>query len=127
MTPRPLLLVVAAATAPIFWLGQVLLSYLVTAQGCYPGDAPRPAAALPALQMTIWTFDALALAAALAGGAISLWAWRGMRGAPQEAIATRANGRDRFLVLWGLCANLGFFLAIVFNAIATVTVTPCAS
>jgi hypothetical protein len=127
MTPRPLFLIAAASAAPLFWLGQVMLGYWVTAQGCYPGDAPRsvPAAGL---MMAVWCFDAVALLAALAGGAISLAAWRGLdRRTGHDAAMATGEGRTRFLAIWSLYASLWFFCAILFNTIATLTVPPCAT
>jgi hypothetical protein len=128
MTPRPLFLIATACIAPLFWTGQVLLGYFVSAQGCYPGDAPRPGISTPALQTAIWTFDAVALAAALAGGAISLLSWVRLNRQPaQEHVVSTGEGRAHFLAIWGLYSSLWFFCAILFNAIATFMVTPCAT
>lgn len=127
MNPRPTFLIAAAAAAPLFWLGQVLLSYLVTAKGCYPGDTPLPGAAVAALQVTLWSFDAIALLAALGGGAASLIAWRGLhRTEGHDTAVATGEGRTRFLTLWGLYSSLWFFCAILFNTIASITVPPCA-
>jgi hypothetical protein len=125
MTQRPIILIIAAALAPLFWAGQMVLSYFVTAQGCYPGDAPRHVIASPALQTTIWAFDGIALAAALAGGAISLLSWRRL-GHNHESVVATGEGRTRFLVLWAAYSSLWFFFPILFNVIATATVPPCA-
>jgi hypothetical protein len=127
MMPRPLFLIAAASASPLFWLGQVLLGYWVTAQGCYPGAAPQPA--IPAgLMMAVWSFDAVALLAALAGGAVALVTWRGLhRASGHDSAVATGEGRTRFLAIWSLYASLWFFCAILFNTIATVTVPPCAS
>lgn len=127
MSPRPLFLIVAASLAPLFWAGQLMLGYWVTAQGCYAGDTPGPGAAAPGLQATIWSFDAVALLAALAGGGISLLTWRRIgRAQTHAAVVATGEGRTRFLAIWGLYSSLWFFGAILFNTIATVTVPPCA-
>lgn len=126
MIVRPVFLIVTASLAPVFWLGQVMLSYFVTAQGCYPGDAPGPVWPAPALQMALWAFDAVALLAALAGGAMSLIAWRQVNREDGQDGAV-AVGRTRFLVLWGLYSSLWFFFAILFNAIGSFMVMPCAT
>ncbi len=123
MRLRPLSLMIAASIAPLFWAGQVLLGYFVSAQGCYPGNAPRPGVAVPMLQMFLWTFDAVALAAAMAGGTVSLVSWRRLRCVHETA---GEEGRTRFLAVWALCSSLWFFFAILFNVIATAMVPPCA-
>jgi hypothetical protein len=127
VSPRPLFLIAAASLAPLFWMGQVLLSYWVTAQGCYPGDAPEPGMAVSGIQAAVWSFDAVALVAALAGGIMSLMVWRRIgRAGAHPAVVAMGEGRTRFLAIWGLYSSLWFFFAILFNAIATVTVPPCA-
>ena len=37
---RLIALLFGAAAAPIFWLGQLMLAYAVTAYACYPADHP---------------------------------------------------------------------------------------
>jgi hypothetical protein len=126
MNRRPLLLIAAASLAPLFWAGQVMLSYFVTAEGCYPGDGPRPGMPAASLQAAIWAFDMVALAAAVTGGVISLLSWRRL-GHGHEAVVATGEGRTRFLILWGLYSSLWFFFAILFNAIASLMVPPCAN
>jgi hypothetical protein len=112
-----LTLLLAACAAPVFWLGQLMLGYGVTAYVCYPGDHPQGLAATGPLFAALLAFDAVALIACAAGGAVSYAA--GRRGA--------GGGRDRFLALWGIMSSLWFFAAILFNTIASVTVPPCLS
>lgn len=113
-SPRFLLLLFGAGAAPIFWLGQVMLGYGVTAYVCYPGDHPQGIASGPALGAAMTIFNIIALIAAVAGG---MAAWRCWRRDPQ--------GANRFLALWGLFSSLCFFSAILFNVIASVMVPPC--
>ena len=40
-------LLFGASAAPIFWLGQTVLAYAVTAHACYPGRYPQAASASP--------------------------------------------------------------------------------
>jgi len=127
MSPRPLFLIIAASLAPLFWSGQVMLSYWATAQGCYPGDAPGPGVPVSGIQAAVWGFDAVALLAALAGGAMSLVIWRRIGQADtHHAVVATGEGRTHFLAIWALYSSLWFFFAILFNVIATVTVPPCA-
>lgn len=120
-------LLLACAAAPIFWAGQVMASYAVSAYVCYPGETPRSGAPGFLLNLLI-AFDAVALAAALLGGVISLSAWRKVR--QQHPSATQSDlsaGRTRLLALWGLMSSLWFFLAILFNVIASLWVPLCAN
>jgi hypothetical protein len=123
-----LLLLFGASAAPIFWLGQLMLGYGITAFACYPGDHPvAPASVLP-LQGALIAFDAVALLACLAGGVVSWLCWQrskdGKPGGHRHALHT-GEGRVRFLALWGIMSSLWFFAAILFNTIASVTVPPC--
>ena len=125
-----LTLLFGATAAPIFWTGQLILSYAVTAYVCYPGDHPHPLAPGATLFPVLLVFDAVALLACAAGGIISWRAWdrsaHAGRAAPHHILHT-GEGRDRFLAMWGLMSSLWFFFAILFNAIASVTVPPCLS
>ena len=121
-------LVFGAAAAPIFWLGQLMLGYGVTAFICYPGDHPRALAPDGHLQALLIAFDVVALLACLLGGGTAWWCWRQTR--EEKAGGNRSalhigEGRARFLALWGMMSSLGFFGAILFDTIASVTVPPC--
>ena len=121
------MLLLACAAAPIFWAGQVMASYAVSAYVCYPGDAPRSSAPSFLLNLLI-AFDVVALAAALLGGAISLFAWReARRQQPSAQPLDLSAGRTRLLALWGLMSSLWFFFAILFNVIASLWVPLCAN
>lgn len=113
--PHFLWLLFGCSAAPLFWLGQMMLGYAVTAYICYPGDHPVALAAKSPLLAALIAFDVIALAACGAGALVS---WRGWQ-------RVRPGGRNRFLALWGLMSSLWFFAAILFNAIASLVVTPC--
>jgi hypothetical protein len=121
-----LTLLFGCVAAPLFWTGQLILGYGVTAQACYPGDHPAALAASGPLFTLLILFDAVALAAAAAGGLVSWRAWRRVRapGGHTHTLHT-GEGRNRFLAMWGLLSSLWFFGAILFNTIASVTVPPC--
>jgi hypothetical protein len=123
-----LLLLFGATVAPIFWLGQLMLGYWVTAVGCYPGDHPVPLASTAPLVNALIAFDIVALLACAAGGAVSWRSWRHTRhekeGDHSYALHT-GEGRSRFLALWGMFSSLWFFGAILFNTIGSLTVPPC--
>lgn len=125
--PRVLWLLAGCVLAPVFWVGQLVLGYVVTAFACYPGEAPIP---LPPqnLSVTIVAFDAIALLAALAGGALALMAWLRIGSDHRQnlPLATRlALSRGRLLAVWGLFSSLWFFFAILFNTIASVMAPLC--
>ncbi len=115
-SPRFLWLLFGASAAPLAWLGQMALGYGVTAYVCYPGDHPVGLAAKGPLFATLIVFDILALVLCAAGGWVSWAHWR-----------RRPEGRNRFLALWGIMSSLWFFVAVLFNAIASLAVPPCIS
>ncbi|HEX4273078.1 MAG TPA: hypothetical protein VHZ32_16925 [Rhizomicrobium sp.] len=112
-------LLFGASAAPLFWLGQTILAYGVTAHACFPGRYPRAAEPSP-LFAAIMLFDVVAVIAAGAGGFVAFQAWR------QEARPiTSRQKRDHFLAVWGDFSSLCFLLAILFNVVASLTVSPC--
>lgn len=120
-----LVLLFGASAAPIFWTGQLFLGYAVSAQVCYPGDHPVMLSSAGPLFTALMLFDAVALLAAVAGGAVSWHSWQRLRALRRPS--RHAGGRDRFLAIWGLFSSLWFFFAILFNTIASLAVTPCLS
>lgn len=114
--PRFLWLLFGACAAPLAWLGQIVLGYGVTAYICYPGDHPVSLASAGPLFGALVVFDLVALALCAAGGRVSWSQWKRVR-----------SGRNRFLALWGIMSSLWFFVAVAFNAIASVAVPPCLS
>lgn len=119
-------LLLAACAAPIFWLGQLMLGYGVSAFVCYPGDHPQPLAAPGALFSALLIFDGVALIACAAGGLVSWSAWqRSARDKSDSYTAHTGEGRDRFLAMWGLLSSCWFFFAVLFNVIASLTVPLC--
>jgi len=118
-------LLFGAAAAPLFWLGQLMLSYGITAQACYPGDHPQSPASTGSLFALLLGFDIAALLACAAGAAVSWRSWRQPRRAGTPFAVSLRQSRSRFLALWGLMSSLWFFFAILFNTIASITVPPC--
>ena len=113
-----------AATAPLFWIGQLVLSSTLTNMVCRAGSSGPHGA----LHASLLCFDALAIAAAIAGGLVAHRCWNATHHEASGG-STRAleagEGRSRFLALWGLLASLWFLFAIVFNTIASLMVPPC--
>ena len=120
-----LALLFGACAAPIFWTGQLLLGYIVSADACYPGDHPVMLPAAAPLFSALMAFDAIAILASIAGGVVSWRSWQRLRSLRRPL--PHEEGRDRFLAIWGLFSSLWFFFAILFNTIASITVPPCLS
>lgn len=120
-------LLFGAGAAPIVWLGQVMLGFGVSAYVCYPADHPVMIVSGNLLRSALVGFDIVAIIAALAGG---LTAFVCLSRAQQEKDSGPclhiAEGRARFLALWGIFSSLCFFCAILFNVIASITVPLCA-
>ncbi len=112
-------LLFGASAAPLFWLGQTMLAYAVTAHACFPGRYPEAAEA-SSLFAAMMLFNVVAVIAAAAGGVVSFQAWR-RQGEP----ITARQKRDDFLAMWGVFSSLCFLLAILFNIIGSLTVPPC--
>jgi hypothetical protein len=112
-----------ASAAPIFWLGQLILSYSVTALACYGSDHPTTLNATGALRSLLLTFDAIAILACVTGALLSHSVVRSTRDSATDAQVT---GRVRFLGIWGLLSSLWFFAAILFNTIASLGMPLCA-
>src|SRR6185437_4889592 len=72
---RFLTLLFGAIAAPIFWTGQLILGYVITAHACYPGDQPVQVRFGGALFSTMLAFDSVALTACAASGLVSLRCW----------------------------------------------------
>jgi len=113
--PHFLWLLFGCSAAPLCWLGQMMLGYGVTATVCYPGDHPVALASTGPLFAVLILFDLIALAGCSAGAWVS-WRIRGQVHQPS----------NRFLALWGLMSSLWFFVAILFNVVASAMVPPCA-
>lgn len=125
---RFLTLLFGACAAPIFWLGQLGLSYAVTAYACYPGDHPNALNQSGPLFLLLLLFDVVALIACAMGGLVSWRAWRQSARAghfDRHHILHTGEGRNRFLAMWGMMSSLWFFFAVLFNTIASVMVPPC--
>lgn len=117
-SPRFLWLLFGCSASPLFWLGQMILAYGVTAHVCYPGDHPLGPLVGDGLVGPLVAFDLIALAGCAAGALVSWRIWTRHRA---------GAGRTHFLALWGVMSSLWFFAAILFNVFVSVSVTPCLS
>jgi hypothetical protein len=115
-------LMFGACAAPIFWLGQMMLGYGVSAFVCYGGDHPATVEADSALRGALISFDAIAVVAAVLGLLVSYSRWRGAREPKDPAIGA---DRAKFMAIWGIWSSACFLLAILFSTIASITVPLC--
>jgi hypothetical protein len=121
-------LMFGCCAAPVFWAGQLMLGYWISAQACYASDHPTVAQMPGTLHTALVVFDAVAIVAAIAGGLVSFASWRATQ-EEREGGAHRAlhvgEGRARFMALWGIMSSLWFLGAIVFNTIGSLMVPLC--
>ncbi|HEY1615534.1 MAG TPA: hypothetical protein VGF97_17780 [Rhizomicrobium sp.] len=115
--PNFWVLMFGSCAAPVFWLGQLMMAYWVSAETCYGGDHPTTAASPEILWTLLLAFDAVAVIAALAGTGVSLACWRA---------ADAGETRSRFMSIWGIFSSLCFLAAIIFESIASISVPICA-
>ncbi|HTT97419.1 MAG TPA: hypothetical protein VMF58_05180 [Rhizomicrobium sp.] len=113
-----------ACAAPIFWLGQLMLGYWVTAVACYGSDHPTVSNQTSALRGMLMAFDVIAIFACAAGAILSYLVLRSTNESAQTG--NQVSGRVRFLGIWGLLSSLWFSGAILFNSIASLGVPLCA-
>jgi hypothetical protein len=121
-------LMFGCCVAPIFWAGQLMLGYWVSAQTCYGSDHPTVAAMPGTLHTALIVFDVVAIVAAVTGGIVSFASWR-LTQEEKEGGAYHAlhvgEGRARFMALWGIMSSIWFLGAIVFNTIGSLKVPLC--
>jgi len=121
-------LMFGCCAAPLFWTGQLLLGYWISAQTCYGSDHPTVTYSPATLHAAFLFFDAVAILAALAGGAVAYWCWRRTqeekKGGAHRALHV-GEGRARFMALWGMLASAWFLIAIVFETIGSTMVPLC--
>lgn len=113
--------------APIFWIGQLMLGYIFSSLACYGGDHPTMIASGGPLRTMLYVFDAIAIAAAIAGAIVSFVCWRAVRdpGTDTRFAAKVREGRMRFMAMWGMLSSVWFLGAIAFNTIGTALVRLC--
>lgn len=121
---RAIWLGLAVALPPIAWTIQLLLLTALSNYTCFPGETQVRAPLQPWVHPLALGVDVLALLAALISASI---AWRYLRDhiEPRDALGRLRLGRLHFVAMGGLLSGLGFFVAILFETIATLMVPPC--
>lgn len=119
------MLLFATTAAPVIWMGQFLFGASLTAAICFPGDTPRSTQPDSWLQWSLIGFDILAILVAIAAGLVSLSLYRRARGESSGDPLEVAEGRTRFLAIWGMMTSAGFLAAIIFETFASLLVPRC--
>jgi hypothetical protein len=123
------LLFTALLAAPIAWFVQLSVDYGLTSQACFPRE--QPLATGLDISPQVWPGSLAlivgALVLALAASAASFWIWSRTRQEVTNAygLIEGAEGRNRFLAVWGFWIGIWFFLQILFGAIGFLAVSAC--
>jgi hypothetical protein len=121
-------LLIGLVGAPAAWVGQMLMSEMVSSHACYPRRAPLPEPLWQGMHLWLTAFSLLCLAAGICSGIMAFTTWRRVQHEVQsgQAPAAAANtGSMRFLAILGLLSSGLFVAAILFTACASLLVSPC--
>jgi hypothetical protein len=123
------LLFAALLAAPIAWFIEVCAGYGLASQACFPRE--QPIATGLKISPQVWPGSLAliigALVIALAASAAAFWIWSRTRQevATSYGLIEGAEGRTRFLAVWGFWIGIWFFLQILFGAIGFLAVSAC--
>jgi hypothetical protein len=121
------LLLLGIAAGPAAWSLQLLAKYTLTVHYCFPGDTPH--AQMPPGLGWVWpmmvAIDGVMLLVAAGGAGMSFRHWRITGEEAGGRMFAVAEGRARFLAVWGMLTGSSFFLAIVIDLVALLLVPLC--
>ena len=115
---RRVALTAAVLAAPVAWAAQLVIGYSLEEGGCSPGDTQIAGASVDGVAFGVSVVTALV---ALAGGGLALLLLR------RRDAAGDPRGSVHFVAGGAAMAAVIFLLLIVFGAIATVVLDPCAA
>jgi hypothetical protein len=122
------LLTFGLVAAPLTWIVQTSLNYLVASRACYPYQTRYLDVVTNGFWPLLTTATFVALAIGIAAALTSWRAWRLAReehqGGWHQAMEV-GEGRTRFLALSGLMLSSLFVAAVIFNAVGLFVVPPC--
>jgi hypothetical protein len=112
--------------APLAWVLQFSLSESLAAHACFPHQMLLSAPLWPGLYLILVIISIVFLALALTSGLMAWRSWQRFKG--QLALASEWKiSRNQFLLKLSLMSSLIFIIAILFNIVAVVLVSPCSS
>ncbi|HLH91985.1 MAG TPA: hypothetical protein VKX28_26435 [Xanthobacteraceae bacterium] len=115
---------------PIVWSGNLMLTYALGNQACYPGDLPfqQPQNGFGWVWAFVLACYFLSLAICIAAFVVSLRSWRavGTESAGHWGDLTDVGeGRTRFLAIIGMAFGMLFFAAVLFGVPAVLILPLC--
>jgi hypothetical protein len=116
------------AAAPLAWVAQSIIGYMLSSYACFPGSTPRAAPLFVETRPILLALNVAALIIAVLGGAIAyrnLLATREERGGGSENLVEVGEGRTRFLAMCGTLSSSGFLIATTFTSSAIVLAPLC--
>ena len=123
-----LLVMFILAGAPLAWLGQLIVTYLLASRACFPHVVPETLPTLRWLSSALAALIGAAIVVSFASLVAARWLWRETRteaeGARHHALSF-GEGRTRFVALVGVIVSGLFSLACVFALAAYLLVPPC--
>ena len=123
------LLFSALLAAPIAWFIQLCIGYGLSGQACFPREnlLPNGLAISPAVWPGSLALNLGALAVAAVALLAALWIWRRTRHEVPSGygLIEGAEGRTRFLAVWGFWIGVWFAIGILFNTIAMLELMSC--
>jgi len=114
--------------APLAWSAQELFSYGVASRLCGMKSARTAAALATATSPWFMTILIVTFLMALAGLLVAARSWRRTREERRGSghhLPHPAEGRARFMAMWGLLTSIGFVIAFFFTAAYMVAAPVC--
>jgi len=102
--------------APLAWSAQELLSYGVASRECGMKSARTAAALSTATSPWLMAILTATFLVALAGLLVATRNWHRTRRGSGHHLPHPAEGRARFMAMWGLLTSIGFVIAFFFTA-----------
>lgn len=121
----------AIAAPPALWIAQLLILSSFTNYTCYPGDIllGQEPPGMAWVHGLIIAFDVAAIVLTIAAGWVAFGYHRLARerlNRCHDALSIWHLDRLRFMAMGGMLSGSGFLVAIIFETIASLMVTPCA-
>src|SRR3954451_8894440 len=123
------LLLAALLAAPVAWFVQLCVGYGLTAQACFPRENLLPTGL--GMSPAVWpgslalNLGALVIAVFALFAALQIWLRTRQEVPSSYRLIEGAEGRTRFLAVWGFWTGVWFAIGILFNTIAIFELPAC--